>query len=466
MPTSPLRPCSLMVFAWAIACSGDGAPTPTEDSGASGADGADGASDGAGGTDALENRLLNGGFERGETWWRPGGAPSHAWARTGDAIHLSSATFTAAEGTHAQKLWGLYAGAVPNDSEHGLTLTDLTPGDTHAFSAQVFTHADDAVSGGSAAVLFLRYRDAAGALLDEHTSRPIDAAFTRDLWQPLVIDAVVPDGAVSGELGLRFRLADWSAGGSVYLDDAVWTSTGTGAVSGERLLVWSDEFDGDALDAAKWTRLELPAYTFNNELQRYTAATGNAQVRDGQLVITAQEEASGEVTSARLVTDGAADFTYGRMEAFAQVPAGVGTWPAFWMLPTDRAYGGWPNSGEIDVLEHVGCTPGVVYQTVHTGAYNHLLGTQQGGETGRDASGGMHLYAVDWTADHMHFTVDGEAVFSFTNDGAGDPDTWPFDQRFHLILNLAFGGDWGGWCGIDRSALPQHLRVDWVRVYQ
>ena len=136
------------------------------------------------------------------------------------------------------------------------------------------------------------------------------------------------------------------------------------------------------------------------------------------------------------------------------------------MLPSEWVYGGWPDSGEIDIMEHVGCTAGSVYQTVHTGAYNHLLGTQQGGETDRDATNGMHLYAVDWSADKMVFTVDGETVFTFTNDGAGDANTWPFDQTFHIILNLAFGGDWGGYCGVDTAALPQRYRVDWVRVYQ
>ena len=412
------------------------------------------------------NRLDNGGFEQGETWWRPSGVTNRAWARTGDGIHQSSETFTAYEGDYAQKVWGLYAGSVPNDSEHGLTLTDLTPGDAHAVSARLLTAADDAISGGSEAVLFLRYLDARGDVLLERTSDPIDQNSQADTWMLLQVEATVPSGTASGEVGVRFTLADWSATGSVYVDDVSWISSGTGQVAGERLLVWHDEFDGDALDESKWTRLLLPAYTFNNEMQRYTASPSNADVDGGQLVITAHQEANGEITSARLVTDGKAEWTYGRMEAFAQVPSGVGTWPAFWLLPSDNAYGGWPHSGEIDVLEHVGCSPGFVYQTVHTGAYNHTIGTQQGGETTRDAAAGMHLYAVDWTADDMVFTVDGETVFTFTNDGSGSSATWPFDQDFHLILNLAFGGDWGGFCGVDVPSLPQELRVDWVRVYR
>ncbi|MFT5686758.1 MAG: beta-glucanase (GH16 family) [Myxococcota bacterium] len=417
-------------------------------------------------TESLSNRLLNGGFESGETWWRPSGYANHAWATTGDAIHNSDTTFTAHAGDHAQKIWGLYAGAVPNDAEHGLTLTDLTPGDVHVLTAQAFTHPDDAVDGGSEAVLFLRYLDASGALIEEVTSEPVDADFERGAWQELRIETTAPEGAVSGALGLRFALADWSAGGAVYLDAVSWTSTGTGQVEGERLLVWNDEFTGSDLDESVWTRLELSAYAFNNEQQAYTDSTDNAAVSDGQLVITARQESDGAITSARLVTDGAAEWTYGRIEGMLLVPDGVGTWPAFWMLPSESVYGGWPASGEIDIMEHVGCQQDVIFATVHTGAYNHTLGTQLGGETTRDASGSFHLYAVDWGPEAQVFSVDGEVIFTFENDGAGDSDTWPFDQTFHILLNLAFGGDWGGWCGVDTASLPQEYRIDWVRVYQ
>lgn len=415
---------------------------------------------------SLPNLLANGGFELGESWSRPAGFTNHAWAKTGDAIYQSSETFSAFEGLYSFKIWGFYSGDVPNDSEQGLTLVDLTAGDEHVVSVQAFTAEDDAVSGGNAAVVFLRYYDGNGTLIEEHTSGPVDADFPRDVWQELRVEATVPDGASTGALGVRFSLADWGATGSVYVDDVSWTSTGTGAVSGERLLVWHDEFDGDELDEASWTRLEIPAYTYNNEYQRYTTSTQNAAVKDGQLVITARQESDGSVTSARLVTDGKAEWNTGRIEAYAQVPGGIGTWPAFWMLPSEWVYGGWPDSGEIDIMEHVGCSAGSIYQTVHTGAYNHLLGTQLGGETGRDATGGMHLYAVDWYADRLVFTVDGEEVFVFANDGAGNSATWPFDQTFHIILNLAFGGDWGGWCGMDTASLPQEYRIDWVRVYQ
>ena len=420
-------------------------------------------------TETLENRLANPGFELGESWQRPAGYVNHAWSATGDAIYNSTDTFTALEGTHAEKIWGFYSGTVPNDSEHFLALTDLTPGDTHTFTVEALTHEDDAVSGGSHAELFLRFTSSDGAVIAEHTSAVrIDADTERSTWIPLTVTADAPEGAAGGALGLRFHLADWSAGGAVYLDAASWTSTGTGRVDGERLLVWSDEFSGDTLDTDKWTHELLPAYTYNNELQTYTDRAENSALSDGQLVITARNESyeGAAYTSARLNTAGKGDWTYGRFEGMLQVPSGVGTWPALWMLPTDWAYGAWPDSGEIDIMEHVGCDPDVVHGTVHTGAYNHLLDTQQGGSTSTDATSSFHLYAVEWTADTMVFSLDNQPYFTFTNDGTGSADSWPFDQAFHFVVNLAVGGDWGGYCGVDSGAFPQEYRLDWVRVYQ
>lgn len=448
----------------------DGSDATDAADGADAADGTDGTdgSDGADGTEPpQENRLANPGFELGETWWRDGGAPNHAWVQTGDAIYGSSNTFTALEGERALKIWGLYAGAVPNDSEHGLTLTDLTPGDRHRFSVQALMASPDVLTGGTQAVAFLRFTNASGGLITEVLSEPIDGDRAADAWHTLSVEATVPDTAVAGALGVRFTLPDWSATGAVYLDEAAWTSTGTGAVAGERLLVWNDEFDGDRIDPDKWTHEVLAPYTYNNELQGYTVSPHNSRVEDGQLVITAlADPVTGTVTSARLNTSGKGDWRYGRIEGLLQVPAGVGTWPALWMLPTDWRFGAWPASGEIDIMEHVGCQRDVVHATVHTGAYNHMLGTQRGESMGVDATGSAHLYAIDWTEERIVFTVDDVEIFRFDNDGAGDPATWPFGEAFHVVVNLAFGGDWGGYCGIDRGALPQEYRLHHVRVYQ
>ncbi len=148
------------------------------------------------------------------------------------------------------------------------------------------------------------------------------------------------------------------------------------------------------------------------------------------------------------------------------MPSGVGTWPALWMLPTDWAYGGWPDSGEIDIMEHVGCDVDTVHASVHTGSYNHLLDTQVTSGIDVSATSELHLYAVEWTADAIVASVDDQVFFTFDNDGLGDPSTWPFDQDFHVVLNLAVGGDWGGYCGVDSGAFPQEFVIDWVRVYR
>ena len=424
-------------------------------------------------TDADTVELLaNPGFEQGETWWnQANGTLNHAWSRTGENIYGSSATFTAHEGVAAYKVWGRYADSVPNDSEHGLNLTELTPGDTLEFSAYMMTHADDQLTSGNHAALFVRFLDDTGATHSEVVGDTrIDSSAIPSTWLSHAVQATVPEGVSSGQVGLRFQLGDWSDGGSVYVDSVSLTTTGTGAVDGERLLVWHDEFDGSTIDTTKWTHELLDPYAYNSELQQYTDSTDNSRVEDGQLIITARggvATSSTGYTSARLNTEGKAAWTYGRMEGALMMPDGIGTWPALWMLPTDWTYGGWPDSGEIDIMEHVGCDANEIVGTVHTGAYNHMIGTQQGGDLmWPTATSNLHVYAIDWSPEQIHFSLDGLRYFTFENDGVGDPATWPFDQRFHFVVNLAVGGSWGGYCGLDASAFPEEYRVDWIRVYQ
>lgn len=232
---------------------------------------------------------------------------------------------------------------------------------------------------------------------------------------------------------------------------------------------WQDEFDYEGVpDPARWG-YDLGGDGWgNNELQHYTDRIDNAKVGDGVLAITARRQARGErdYTSARLVSKGKGDFLYGRFEIRAKLPSGRGTWPAIWMLPTDQAYGGWPDSGEIDIMEHVGFDPETVHVTVHTGAYNHVKGTHRSGT--RKVAGVMedfHVYRVDWTPDGIRGHIDGDEVFVFPKEANGGSATWPFDQRFHLLLNIAVGGNWGGKEGVDESAFPATMLVDYVRVY-
>jgi beta-glucanase (GH16 family) len=171
-------------------------------------------------------------------------------------------------------------------------------------------------------------------------------------------------------------------------------------------------------------------------------------------------------TSARLVTKNQGDWLYGKVEVSAKLPAGRGTWPAIWMLPTEWEYGGWPSSGEIDIMEHVGYDEGRVHGTVHTEAYNHTLGTQQGNSVIiSDATSNFHTYSIEWTPIKIDFFADGVKYFTFYKY-ADDYKKWPFNKRFHLIMNIAVGGSWGGAQGVDPYVFPVRMEIAYIRVYQ
>lgn len=237
-------------------------------------------------------------------------------------------------------------------------------------------------------------------------------------------------------------------------------------------LVWNDEFDYEgSADPEKWDYDIWARGRVNNEEQNYTADSINSRVTNGKLTIEAHyyptlpEEV--QYTSARLVTRGKGDWKYGRIDVKAKLPKGRGTWPAIWMLPTDWVYGGWPASGEIDIMEHVGYDENRVHGTVHTDAYNHTKGTQKGGSINiPTATSQYHIYSIEWNAEKIRFFVDGENYYTFFNSSDGDDKEWPFDQRFHVILNLAIGGNWGGAQGIDTSIFPVQFHIDYVRVYK
>jgi beta-glucanase (GH16 family) len=261
----------------------------------------------------------------------------------------------------------------------------------------------------------------------------------------------------------RFTPVSPTAGGTP-------TTSPTPAPAGGWKLAWSDEFDGAGLpDANKWGYDVGGGGWGNDEAEYYTQSRAeNARLENGHLVIEARKESYGGrgYTSARLFSRNGGDWLYGRVEVRARLPGGRGTWPAIWMLPTDWKYGGWPNSGELDIMEMVGFDPGQIHGTTHTQAYNWTLGTQKTAQTYvADASSAYHTYATEWTADRIDVFVDGNKYFTFDNEHAGAAK-WPFDQRFHLILNLAVGGSWGAVKGIDDAAFPQRMEVDYVRVYQ
>lgn len=237
-------------------------------------------------------------------------------------------------------------------------------------------------------------------------------------------------------------------------------------------LIWSDEFDGEGLpDASKWSYdTDGNAIGWgNNEAQYYTEADpDNAWVSNGTLKITARREPTEgrEYSSARLITKGKGDWLYGKVDVRAKLPTGRGTWPAIWMLPTDWEYGRWPDSGEIDIMENVGYEPEEIVATAHTKKYNHMIGTQFSGRMDvDDCFSAFHNYTLEWDEISWRAYVDGKLIYTYRNEGKGF-ESWPFDKRFHLLLNLAIGGNWGGAKGIDTEDFPKVFEIDYVRVYQ
>lgn len=237
-------------------------------------------------------------------------------------------------------------------------------------------------------------------------------------------------------------------------------------------LVWNEEFDKDGLpDPNKWSYDTVGnAWKWgNNEAQYYTAnCPQNAYVENGTLKIVALKEEVGgsSYTSARLITKGKGDWLYGRFEIRAKLPTGLGTWPAIWMLPTDWEYGGWPASGEIDIMENVGFDPDTIVASAHTKSYNHVMHTERNARTEcKTCYTDFHDYVLEWDESEYRVYLDDKLYFTYKNDGTG-ADAWPFDKRFHLLLNVAIGGNWGGAKGIDDTKFPHTMEVDYVRVYQ
>ena len=234
-------------------------------------------------------------------------------------------------------------------------------------------------------------------------------------------------------------------------------------------LVWQDEFDkGSELNPDDWTHEVKGSGWVNNELQNYVnhkTPEGNlvTEIRGGKLRITALKE-NGKVYSGRVYAKVKEGWTYGYIEASIKLPKGKGTWPAFWMMPVN--FRSWPADGEIDIMEEVGYHPNYVSSSLHANAHVHTNNTQVTHEMlCQGAEDEFHTYAIKWTHENITTYVDGKVQLSYDNNGKGRDD-WPYDDPFYVILNLAWGGSWGGAQGVDESALPATMEIDYVRVFQ
>jgi beta-glucanase (GH16 family) len=239
-------------------------------------------------------------------------------------------------------------------------------------------------------------------------------------------------------------------------------------------ITWSDEFNGAAgtsVDGAKWGFDTGGGGFGNNELEYYTTSTSNvAMDGQGHLAITARREnpanyqcwyGTCQYTSGRILTSGRFTQRYGRFEASIKIPKGQGLWPAFWMLGDNIGSVGWPNSGEIDIMENIGRTPNTVYGTVHGPGYSGANGVGGNRTIGAPLGDAFHTYAVTWSPNLIVWTLDGAEYFRVTP--ANVSGTWVFDHPFFIIMNVAVGGFWPG--NPDASTVfPQTMLVDYVRV--
>lgn len=237
-------------------------------------------------------------------------------------------------------------------------------------------------------------------------------------------------------------------------------------------LVWSDEFNYQGLpDSTKWTYDVGGSGWGNQEEEYYTSKRPeNARVENGDLIIEARRDnwEGHEYTSARLVTRGKAMWKYGKILVRAKLPMGRGTWPAIWLLPDKWGYGngGWPDNGDIDIMEMLGYKPGYIFASIHTKDYNWVNGSEKSDTVKiRHPDALFHVYGLEWTPDDIRISVDGHYYFNYKKT-SDQWQKWPFNKKFYLILNIAIGGIWGGRKGIDNSAFPQKMIVDYVRVYQ
>jgi beta-glucanase (GH16 family) len=242
-------------------------------------------------------------------------------------------------------------------------------------------------------------------------------------------------------------------------------------------LAWSDEFngaDGSSPDASKWTYDTGGNGWGNNELEYYTNRTQNAQIKSGNLVITAQKETytgsdgvTRNYTSARLKTQGLFNQAYGRFEARIKIPAGQGMWPAFWMLGNNISSVSWPKCGEIDIMENIGKEPGTVHGSLHSSSTTSRTSDASAPfslPAGQHFADDFHLYAVEWEPGTIRFYVDSNLYSTFTQSQWPAGGAWTFDHPFFILLNVAVGGDWPT-SPDNTTVFPQQMLVDYVRVY-
>jgi beta-glucanase (GH16 family) len=376
-------------------------------------------------------------------------------------------------GANVMKVFGqnYYPGGVwQGPSQTGAVYQEFVLNSTPSIAVGATIHARgmakvfsiDPLTSGSTFNYGFKYMDQGNNEIGRSVTTLTSTNFTPDKWVPLTVNGTVPVGTAKVQLVSEFVQNASTDKGSVYLDDL---SIGFGAmdssvtISGQTYkLVWSDEFDGTTLNSANWTPEIMAPYANNNEVQAYTDSSNNLKVDSGSLLIQAQKT-SGNWTSARIKSKGLRPFKYGKIEFRAKLPAGIGPWPAAWLLGSNIDTAGWPGCGEIDVMEWKGTTPTVVGHATHSPSRNGSNPIQTTAAVSNPSTA-FHTYAVLWEAGRVTFSVDGATTGTWST-----PDSPVFEKEFFLLLNLAMGGSYVG-NTIDSSLTSAQYYVDYVRVFQ
>ncbi len=227
-------------------------------------------------------------------------------------------------------------------------------------------------------------------------------------------------------------------------------------------LVWSDEFTDASLNTANWNYETGKTGWGNNELENYTNSVANVHLDSGYLHISALNPSGTDYTSGRITTQGKKEFTYGKFVIRAKLPEGQGIWPALWMLGGNISAVGWPQCGEIDMMELLGQTPNKVYGTVHWNENGHKSSGGSMSLPSGTFSNSFHNFVFIWTPNHFKWIIDNQQYFAL--DRSGIPN-FPWDLPEFFIFNVAVGGNWPG-NPDNTTVFPQHMIVDYIRVYQ
>ena len=429
-----------------------------------------------------DNLLSDPGFESGVP-----GQKVPGWNSYGRNSYIINDAGIAHGGTNCFKVYQAFTGAV---NYNGIYQDYISgPGAVYSADGWAYASASDAIAGQNAAWVEVTFRDANANILALYQSARLttnsiaSGTFPANTWINLAVtnqcdphsyqitnqtaQLTAPEGTYFVRYQIIFQGDAHNSGGSTYFDDLDLSRT-DGAPYGNWNLVWSDEFNGDTINQKTWT-YDLGGHGWGNrELEYYTSNAANAYVAGGYLHIAALKNSTGQhhYTSARLKSQGLFSFQCGRIEWRAKLPQGQGFWPALWLLGTNISSVGWPDCGEIDVVENKGSDLGMVQGSLHSGsdetAIYHFLDS--------DYVTNFHTYTLDWTPRAILFYVDGHLYESQTkwSSSVGAYPT-PFNQPFFIIMNIAVGGDYLGnpdTKTIDANSLfPGEMLVDYVRIY-